>query len=448
MLSTHLPLVLVLVLAPFMAALVPPARAQVTIDNDLGGEIGGLSAHLRAGGEIDWEQDFTGVTFVGREPEVAELVVFQYLPLVDVGGGGQRLSATTVTTSVTLIGDDTVASSGWFTGSAENTIDWTVTSSIPDGGSLLTNEISFTARTGTLGPLRFYQYLDADVAEEFNDVLLIRGSAAGGDLGLFVYDNPAPFGVSQSGWLNSGQGLAGAMFAGWAADRFDDILPQITAGTLAVSLAGNIDEADLPPLQHPQLGPVYGPEDVTLAVAWDMHPSATSATIGTSLQFHPMSIPPATLDVDDDGTVQALTDGLLIMRHLAGFSGEVLVADVLASNAGRTDPAEIAAYLDGMGDTLDVDQDARTLPLTDGLLILRHLASFSGDVLVQDALAPDAVRTDPLQVAAYIQSLMPPAVGNAAPLPGSTAPVPEPSTLLIAAFAGLCLLQRMPRGRR
>jgi len=95
-----------------------------------------------------------------------------------------------------------------------------------------------------------------------------------------------------------------------------------------------------------------------------------------------------------------------------------------------------------------VDQDARTLPLTDGLLILRHLASFSGDVLVQDALAPDAVRTDPLQVAAYIQSLMPPAVGNAAPLPGSTAPVPEPSTLLIAAFAGLCLLQRMPRGRR
>ena len=49
-------------------------------------------------------------------------------------------------------------------------------------------------------------------------------------------------------------------------------------------------------------------------------------------------------DVDDSGSALALTDGLLIIRFLAGFTGAALVADATAGP--RSDPADIAAFLD------------------------------------------------------------------------------------------------------
>ena len=56
----------------------------------------------------------------------------------------------------------------------------------------------------------------------------------------------------------------------------------------------------------------------------------------------------APLDVDADGQVKALTDGLIIIRHLFGFSGNSLVAGALGSNAQRTDPAELKAHIDSL----------------------------------------------------------------------------------------------------
>ena len=39
------------------------------------------------------------------------------------------------------------------------------------------------------------------------------------------------------------------------------------------------------------------------------------------------------LDVDDDGKTTALTDGLLIIRHLFGFSGDSLTAGPVSEEA-------------------------------------------------------------------------------------------------------------------
>ena len=44
-----------------------------------------------------------------------------------------------------------------------------------------------------------------------------------------------------------------------------------------------------------------------------------------------------TLDVDDDGHLEPLTDGLLIMRYLFGFSGDALTRGALAIDARRTE---------------------------------------------------------------------------------------------------------------
>ena len=48
------------------------------------------------------------------------------------------------------------------------------------------------------------------------------------------------------------------------------------------------------------------------------------------------------------GKTTALTDGLMIIRRLFGFSGSTLVNGAVSGNATRTDPTEIAAYIDSL----------------------------------------------------------------------------------------------------
>jgi hypothetical protein len=42
------------------------------------------------------------------------------------------------------------------------------------------------------------------------------------------------------------------------------------------------------------------------------------------------------LDVDGNGQIDALTDGLLILRYLFGLEGDTLIAGVVAQDATRT----------------------------------------------------------------------------------------------------------------
>ena len=100
------------------------------------------------------------------------------------------------------------------------------------------------------------------------------------------------------------------------------------------------------------------------------------------------------LDIDGDGQATALTDGLLIIRYLFGFSGTALVAGALGSDAAVTTADAIVARLDSRKAAFDIDGDGSTLPLTDGLLIIRYLFGFQGSALVAGAVGDSAVRTD------------------------------------------------------
>ena len=113
------------------------------------------------------------------------------------------------------------------------------------------------------------------------------------------------------------------------------------------------------------------------------------------------------LDVDVDLETKALTDGLLIIRHLFGFTGDSLVGGAIGSNATQVDAEAISANLDAAGLALDVDDDGEVKPLSDGLLIIRHLFGFEGDALVSGALGTAANRTDPDEIKAYIESITP-----------------------------------------
>ena len=54
----------------------------------------------------------------------------------------------------------------------------------------------------------------------------------------------------------------------------------------------------------------------------------------------------ATFDIDQNGSVGALSDGLILLRYFFGLRGEGLIADVLADDATRTSAGDIEAYIE------------------------------------------------------------------------------------------------------
>ena len=91
------------------------------------------------------------------------------------------------------------------------------------------------------------------------------------------------------------------------------------------------------------------------------------------------------LDADNDGSYAAATDGVLIMRYLLGFRGSALSANAVALvGAERGDATAIAAYLDAILGSLDIDGDSNVWAYTDGALIVRHLLGLSDAALTSN----------------------------------------------------------------
>ena len=235
-----------------------PAKALVlVIDNDISsGTLGHFSVDVTTGGESD-VANLTANRFYSDD-QVTVNVFFDYFSYVDVGSGGFRLSGS----DPSFTGDE-VTSSGSFTASGSNIIDWAVVSSMSSGiPGIITNTFTFNVSTDTqLGIGRFYQYLDVDIEDYSDDIFFTRGSVAGQDLELFTVDNLEVYGISQGGAFGTSQGLVNSSFAGWAAAEFDGgIDTSIETGTQSVSTAGVIDLGSA--FNHLQVGLAYGPLDI------------------------------------------------------------------------------------------------------------------------------------------------------------------------------------------
>jgi hypothetical protein len=93
------------------------------------------------------------------------------------------------------------------------------------------------------------------------------------------------------------------------------------------------------------------------------------------------------LDVDGEGAATAPTDGLLILRHVFGFTGITLVSGAVdLADCTRCTDAEVESYLTVIDPLLDIDGDGQVEPLTDGLLVLRWLFGFTGTNLTAGAV--------------------------------------------------------------
>ena len=119
-----------------------------------------------------------------------------------------------------------------------------------------------------------------------------------------------------------------------------------------------------------------------------------------------LNIVSATWDFDMNGQVDALTDGLLLLRHMFGLRDASLTNGVVSPDSSLT-AAEVELSVESSYSIADIDDNGDVDALTDGLLLLRFLFGLRGENLVGGAIAVDASRTDSADIEAYIESLIP-----------------------------------------
>jgi beta-glucanase (GH16 family) len=137
--------------------------------------------------------------------------------------------------------------------------------------------------------------------------------------------------------------------------------------------------------------------------------------VGYSYQ---LQISPATWDIDLNGEADALTDGLLMLRHAFGLEGDALLNGAVATDSPLSD----AGVMDNMSATMviaDIDGNGTVDALTDALMLLRYLFDLNGEALVKDAVATDATRSTHEDIQQYLEAYMP---GAAMAQPDNTPP--------------------------
>jgi hypothetical protein len=97
----------------------------------------------------------------------------------------------------------------------------------------------------------------------------------------------------------------------------------------------------------------------------------------------------------------------LILRYLFDLSDTSLINNVISSDAVYTSSDQIEERILGLGDLLDVDLNGELDALTDGLMTLRFLFGIENESLIQDAVAPNAQRNQLQEIRQHFTQLMP-----------------------------------------
>jgi len=127
-------------------------------------------------------------------------------------------------------------------------------------------------------------------------------------------------------------------------------------------------------------GTIPGPEAVSVQISWDF---------------------------DSNAKADALTDGLLLLRYTFGLRDDALLANVIAHDSPLS-PEQVQENVSASVSSIaDIDNSSNVDALTDGLLLLRYLFGLTGDSLINSSVAINAERTTATEIEDDIQSLMP-----------------------------------------
>jgi hypothetical protein len=184
------------------------------------------------------------------------------------------------------------------------------------------------------------------------------------------------------------------------------------AGTDYTAVSGTLSWADgdtadktipIPLLANPSAG---GSRTMSVTLSSPAFGSVGAPSSHTLTIVDVASAPAGALDVDGNGQYDALTDGLLALRWLFGLGGTTLTNGVVGAGASRPTALEIGPYLAGLGSQLDVDGNGTVDALTDGLLIVRYLFGLRGAALTTGAIGSGATR-NAMQIETYLSGLTP-----------------------------------------
>ncbi|TWU00863.1 GEVED domain-containing protein [Stieleria varia] len=267
----------------------PEVNNGTTIDNDVDPNTPGFfEATVGDGNELGiGDSDVTVTDSVTGQALLAQDLIFSYNTFITANGATLPLSGTNITQAATLIADDVVESRGFFQG-ANGSVTWIATSTFMDGVPILFTSLEFGVPVGGngLGDIQVASYLDEDVNLPNDDLMFITGTPGAADFRVFTIDGVEGIGFSQGGYYtNDGVNQINATYLGWAADQFNDLQTAILAGNQAFSVPGTIDLVDLPATADPIFGTIWGPNDVTTALAWSVDPDATTARVTSFLEL-------------------------------------------------------------------------------------------------------------------------------------------------------------------
>ena len=119
-----------------------------------------------------------------------------------------------------------------------------------------------------------------------------------------------------------------------------------------------------------------------------------------------MTVLPATWDFDGNGVADALTDGLMLLRYTFNITDLNMTIGAIADNATLS-PTQVVDNMHRAISVADIDGNGSTDALTDGLMLLRHMFGLRGSPLISGAISSDATRTSAEEIEQYIELYMP-----------------------------------------
>jgi hypothetical protein len=149
-------------------------------------------------------------------------------------------------------------------------------------------------------------------------------------------------------------------------------------------------------------------------------------------------------DVDGNGQADALTDGLLILRYAFGLRDDSLTGGAVALNSPFSE-SEIVSRIENTMSYADIDGNGEVDALSDGLIILRYLFGIEEDALIDGTISPNATRTSAQEVVAYLENPNQGPVGTVVPLYNASTTL-EPETTFTRSD-GVIVTRIADRGR-
>ncbi|MDG1694054.1 MAG: hypothetical protein P8I13_04240, partial [Porticoccaceae bacterium] len=132
----------------------------------------------------------------------------------------------------------------------------------------------------------------------------------------------------------------------------------------------------------------------------------TSAGYAFSADNYVLDIISTTWDIDGNGKADALTDGLTLLKASFGLSGQSMIEGSIATDSNMT-LEDIEGSMDKAMTIADIDDSGDVDALTDGVMLLRYLFDIKDSGLTEGVISSNAKREAHQSIVDHLEKHMP-----------------------------------------